>query len=92
MVFFELRQQTDTVQALLQQSAQVSKQMYKFSASINPESIVLVRGVVKKSPIEISATTVKDAEIHISQVQSHSAYLTIDLDYLFFCTEIALRA
>lgn len=67
MIFFELRQQTDTVQALLQQSAKVSKQMYKFSASINPESIVLLRGEVKKSPIEISATTVKDAEIHISQ-------------------------
>ena len=68
MIFFELRQQTDTVQALLQQSAKVSKQMYKFAASINPESIVLIRGTVKKSPIEISATTVKDAEIHISQV------------------------
>jgi aspartyl-tRNA synthetase len=75
MIFFELRQQTDTVQALLQQSAQVSKQMYKFSASVNPESIVLIRGVVKKSPIEISATTVKDAEIHISQVQSHRVYI-----------------
>jgi len=71
MIFFELRQQTDTVQALLQQSAKVSKQMYKFSASINPESIVLLRGEVKKSPIEISATTVKDAEIHISQVLTH---------------------
>jgi aspartyl-tRNA synthetase len=44
--------------------------MYKFSASINPESIVLIRGEIKKSPIEISATTVKDAEIHISKVYS----------------------
>ena len=49
MVFFELRQQTDTVQALLVQSAnEISKQMYKFAASVNPESIVLVRGNVKK--------------------------------------------
>jgi aspartyl-tRNA synthetase len=44
--------------------------MYKFSASINPESIVLIRGEIKKSPIEISATTIKDAEIHISKVYS----------------------
>jgi aspartyl-tRNA synthetase len=69
MVFFELRQQTDTIQALLVQSPnEISKQMYKFAASINPESIVLVRGTVKKSPIEINATSVKDAEIHVAQV------------------------
>lgn len=72
MVFFELRQQTDTIQALLVQSPnEISKQMYKFAASINAESIVLVRGTVKKSPIEINATSVKDAEIHIAQVSSN---------------------
>ena len=65
-----MRQQTDTVQALLVQSQnEISKQMYKFAASINPESIVLVRGTVKKSSFEIKATTVQDAEIHIAQVQ-----------------------
>ena len=72
MVFFELRQQTDTIQALLEQSPdEISKQMYKFAASINVESIVLIRGTVKKSPIEINATSVKDAEIHIAQVDSN---------------------
>jgi aspartyl/asparaginyl-tRNA synthetase len=76
MVFFELRQQTDTIQALLvQSSSEVSKQMYKFAASISSESIVLVRGVVKKSPIEINATSVKDAEIHIAHVHSNSTCL-----------------
>jgi aspartyl-tRNA synthetase len=70
MVFFELRQQTDTIQALLVQSPEVSKQMYKFAASVNPESIVLVKGTVKKSYLEIKATTIKNAEIHISQVSS----------------------
>jgi aspartyl-tRNA synthetase len=69
IVFYELRQQTDTIQALLVQSAnEVSKQMYKFAASINPESIILVKGIVKKSPIEIIATSVKDAELHITHV------------------------
>jgi len=72
MVFFELRQQTDTIQALLVQSPnEISKHMYKFAASINTESIVLVRGTVKKSPIEINATSIKDAEIHIAQVASN---------------------
>lgn len=71
MLFFELRQQTDTVQALLVQSPnEISKQMYKFATSITPESIVLVRGTVKKSPIKINATSVKDAEIHIAEVSS----------------------
>jgi aspartyl-tRNA synthetase len=68
MVFFELRQQTDTIQALLEQSSEISKKMRGFAASITTESIVLVKGVVKKSPIEINATSVKDAEIHITQV------------------------
>jgi len=69
MIFFELRQQTDTVQALLVQSKEISKQMLKFAGSITSESIVLVRGTVKKSPIEINATTIKDAEVHIAEVQ-----------------------
>jgi aspartyl/asparaginyl-tRNA synthetase len=68
MVFFELRQSTDTVQALLQQSNEVSKQMVKWAGSITAESIVLIRGKVQKSPIEINATTIKDAEIHIAEV------------------------
>jgi len=68
MVFFELRQQTNTIQALLQQSSEVSKQMCEFASSISTESIILVRGVIKKSPIEINATSVKDAEIHIAEV------------------------
>jgi len=78
MIFFELRQQTDTIQALLVQAPKgISKQMYKFAASINPESIVLVRGVVTKSPIEINATTVKDAEIHIAEVHSFLTTLIV---------------
>jgi len=69
MVFFELRQEMDTIQALLVQSANdVSKQMFKFAASISPESIVLVKGTIKKSPAEINATSVKDVELHIAQV------------------------
>jgi aspartyl/asparaginyl-tRNA synthetase len=95
MVFFELRQQTDTIQAILIQSAnEVSKQMYKFAASINPESIVLVKGNVKKSPIEITATSVKDAELHITHVLNSSKgdSFILDLDYLRICLSATISA
>jgi aspartyl-tRNA synthetase len=69
MVFFELRQQTDTIQALLTTSSKISKQMHKFAGSINPESIILVRGTVQKSPEEVKRTTIKDAEILIAEVK-----------------------
>jgi aspartyl/asparaginyl-tRNA synthetase len=76
MVFLELRQQTDTIQAILSRSDQVSKQMHKFASSINPESIVLVKGIIRKSPEEIKATTIKDAELHIAKVLCHFYFLT----------------
>ena len=91
MVFFELRQSTDTVQALLQQSSEVSKQMVKWAGSITAESIVLIRGKVKKSPIEINATTIKDAEIHIAEVpRPAKLLLTVDPYYLCFRPPVAV--
>ena len=76
MVFLELRQQTDTIQAVLSISDKISKQMQKFTASINPESIVLVNGTIVKSPIEIKATTIKDAELQIAKVGPSFPQLT----------------
>jgi len=94
MVFYELRQQTDTIQALLQQSTEISKQMYKFAASISPESIVLVKGTIKKSPIEINATSVKDSEIHIAEVAYPlaPAYPITDLGHLTIRSPITFSA
>lgn len=69
MVFFALRQRQHTVQALLVVNPEsISKQMAKWAAGIPLESIVLVEGVVKKSPEEIKGATIKDAEIHITKV------------------------
>lgn len=94
MVFFELRQQTDTLQALLTVSNTVSKQMHKFAGSINPESIILIRGTVQKSPEEIKRTTVKDAEILIAEVKPIRnitiAYCDVDLGYLRISSSIAI--
>ncbi|EGN98604.1 hypothetical protein SERLA73DRAFT_89528 [Serpula lacrymans var. lacrymans S7.3] len=69
MVFLNLRQRTDTVQALLTVTPEkVSKQMVKWAASLADESIVLVEGSVKKSPEIIKSATVGDVEIHIDQL------------------------
>lgn len=69
MVFFNLRQRMDTVQALLTVSpGKVSKQMAKWAAGLGMENIVLVEGVVKKTPEIIKSASIGDVEIHISQV------------------------
>lgn len=73
MVFLTLRQQTDLIQALLKtnkdtDSHAVSKQMVKWTGSINLESIVLVEGKVAKVEEKIKSATVQDVEIHISKI------------------------
>lgn len=69
MVFLNLRQRTDSVQALLTVNTDsVSKQMVKWAASLQDESIVLVEGVVKKSPEIIKSASVGDVELHLSKV------------------------
>jgi aspartyl-tRNA synthetase len=69
MVFLNLRQRSDSVQALvLVAPEKVSKQMVKWTAGLADESIVLVQGVVRKSPEPIKSASVQDVEIHVSQV------------------------
>lgn len=69
MVFLNLRQRTDSVQALLLVNAdKVSKQMVKWAASLADESIVLLEGIVRKTNEQIKSASVGDVEIHISQV------------------------
>ena len=70
MVFLNLRQRIDSVQAVLISAPEkVSKQMVKWAASLQDESIVLVEGTVKKSPEIIKSATVGDVELHISKVR-----------------------
>ncbi|KAF8216172.1 hypothetical protein K438DRAFT_2107385 [Mycena galopus ATCC 62051] len=69
IVFLNLRQRSDSVQALLVVTAEkVSKQMVKWAAGLADESIVLVQGVVRKSPEPIKSASVQDVEVHISQL------------------------
>lgn len=73
MLFLTLRQQSNLIQALLKvnkdtDSSAVSKQMVKWAGSITPESIVLVRGTIKKVEEPIKSASVQDAELHIAQI------------------------
>ena len=69
MVFLNLRQQTDSVQALIIVTPEkISKQMVKWAAGLQTESIVLVEGVVKKSPELIQSASIGDVELHVSKV------------------------
>lgn len=74
MVFLNLRQRTDSVQALLVVTPEkVSKQMVKWAAGLADESIVLVEGVIAKAPEPIKSASVSDVEIHVSKVLSLSS-------------------
>ncbi|KAJ7110159.1 hypothetical protein C8R44DRAFT_833660 [Mycena epipterygia] len=69
MVFLNLRQRAHSVQALVTVTPEkVSKQMVKWTAGLADESIVLVQGIVKKSPELIKSASVGDVEVLISQL------------------------
>jgi len=69
MVFLNLRQQTNSVQALLIVTPEkVSKQMVKWAAGLADESIVLVEGIAQKTQEPIKSASVSDVEVHISQI------------------------
>jgi len=68
-VFLKLRQRTDSVQALLSvQEGKVSKPMIKWASGLSDESIVLVEGIVQKSPDEIRGATIKDVELIVTRI------------------------
>jgi aspartyl-tRNA synthetase len=69
MVFFNLRQRIDSVQAILEvEDAKVSKYMVKWASGLANERIVLVEGIVQKSPEEIKSATVKDVELRLTRI------------------------
>lgn len=68
--FLTLRQQAELIQALVKSNKEgtVSKQMVKWTGSINLESIVLVHGIVRKVEEPIKSATVQNLEIHITKI------------------------
>ena len=79
-VFLKLRQRTDSVQAMLSvEEGKVSKLMVKWASGLSDESIVLVEGVVQKSPEEINDATIKDVELVLTRVRTPTEVLRSDL-------------
>lgn len=77
-MFLKLRQRTDSVQALLAvEEGKVSKLMVKWASGLSDESIVLVEGVVQKSPEEVKGATIKDVELMVTRVRSSAEVLLI---------------
>lgn len=71
MVFLLLRQRIDTIQGLVTVApGKVSQTMAKWVSGLQEETIVLVEGIVRKSVEEVKSATVKDVEIHVSQVSA----------------------
>ncbi|KAF5390275.1 hypothetical protein D9757_002878 [Collybiopsis confluens] len=69
MVFLNLRQRTESVQALMIVTPEkVSKQMVRWAAGLATESIVLVEGLVKQSPETIKSATIGTVEIDVSKL------------------------
>ncbi|KAG8849711.1 aspartate transaminase aat1 [Tulasnella sp. 330] len=69
MVFLHLRQRLSSIQALVAQTPHtVSKQMVKWSGSIDSESIVLVEGVCQAPMEEVKSVTVGNVEVLIHKI------------------------
>ncbi|BFZ22625.1 hypothetical protein BsWGS_25664 [Bradybaena similaris] len=71
--FFVIRQQKWTVQVVVIQSENVSKQMLKFISSITAESIIDVEGTVQTVGQKIQSCSQQDVELHIQQIWVVSA-------------------
>lgn len=73
MVFLVVRQQENNIQCLLKANnksdeSEISVQMVKWCGSLNLESIILVKGEIKKSHVPIKSTTIQNYEILISKI------------------------
>lgn len=75
LAFLTLRQQGSLIQALVKadkNGEKISKNMVKWAGSLNLESIVLVRGIVKVVDEPIKSATIQDLEIHVTQIHTIS--------------------
>jgi len=69
LAFLDLRQQTENIQAVIAEGGQhaISRQMVKWCAGLNRETIVLVTGEVK-APLEpVNSATISHLELHVEK-------------------------
>lgn len=65
MCFLVVRDREFTCQAIMTTGAAVSKQMVKFAAAVNRESIIDIEAKVVKAPEQIKNCSQKDVELQI---------------------------
>jgi aspartyl-tRNA synthetase len=68
LVFFVFRQQTATIQGVLAEHADISKYMVYWAEHLDPETVVLVRGVLQEPQSrqgEVIGATIHDVEISV---------------------------
>ena len=68
LAFLNLRDQFDTVQAVVAASDTLSRQFVKFAAGIPGESIVDVIGTVREPKEPVKSATISDRELHVTQL------------------------
>jgi aspartyl/asparaginyl-tRNA synthetase len=66
--FLVLRQELDTIQAVISESPKISRPMVKWASSLNRESVVRVYGLVQKAPEPVLSATVSNLELHIQRI------------------------
>lgn len=66
--FLVFRQGLATIQSVVAASDSLSRQMVKFAGGIPSESIVLVHGLVKKTPEPVKSATISHLEIHVKKL------------------------
>jgi aspartyl-tRNA synthetase len=78
--FVVLRQQIDTVQAVMFQGASVPKEMVKYAASLPLESVVDVLAEITVPEVPIQSTTIKNLELNVLEI--HAISRAMDLPFL----------
>ena len=68
LAFLMLRQHGKKVQGVIAAAEPISRQMVKFTGSVNVNSIVQVTGIVKKPAVPVSSAHLSELEIHIQKV------------------------
>jgi aspartyl-tRNA synthetase len=68
LAFLNLRQNLNTVQAVVAASEKLSKQMVKFCGNISTESTLVVTGLVKRVKEPIKSASITDFEIHVQKL------------------------
>jgi aspartyl-tRNA synthetase len=75
-VFFVFRQQTATIQGVLLEHGDISKYMLYWAGHLDPETVVLVRGVLQEPQSkqgEVIGATIQDVEVSIHGLHVEAA-------------------